>query len=96
MVSVDSVFATYDVDCHNLYGLRKQQNAIRVLHDFMYHTLYHKRRFQGILCYTTDICNTRQKKKMVGNRLIINYLRERKTGLGPATSTLARLRSQAP
>ena len=45
MVSVDSVFATYDVDCHNLYGLRKQQNVIRVLHDFMYHTLYHKRRF---------------------------------------------------
>ena len=63
MVSVDSVFATYDVDCHNLYGLRKQQNTIRVLHDFMYHTLYHKRRFQGILCYTTDICNTRQKNK---------------------------------
>ena len=45
MVSVDSVFATYDVDCHNLYGLRKQQNAKYVLHDFMYHTLYHKRRF---------------------------------------------------
>lgn len=63
MVSVDSVFATYNVDCHNLYGLRKQQNAMRVLHDFMYHTLYHKRRFQGILCYTTDICNTWQKKK---------------------------------
>ena len=34
-----------------------------------------------------------EKRKMVDNRLIINHLRERKTGLGPATSTLARLRS---
>ena len=62
MVSVDSVFATYNVDCHNLYGLRKQQNAIRVLHDFLCHTLYHKRRFQGILCHRKGLCNISQQK----------------------------------
>ncbi|WP_230312504.1 hypothetical protein, partial [Alistipes senegalensis] len=42
-----------------------------MLHDFMYHTLYHKRRFQGILCYTSDIRNTRQKKK--SERQSIDY-----------------------
>ena len=63
MVSVDSVFATYNVDCHNLYGLRKQQNAIRVLHDFMYHTLYHKPRFQGILCHRKGLCNISQQEQ---------------------------------
>ena len=74
MVSVDSVFATYNVDCHNLYGLRKQQNTIRVLHDFLCHTLYHKRRFQGILCHRKGLCNISQQKQKADNRLIISLL----------------------
>ena len=46
----------------------------------MYHTLYHKRRFQGILCYTTDICNTWQKRKTSNNPLIITRLSRAENG----------------
>ena len=34
MVSVDSIFSTYNVDCHNLYGLRKQQ------YESVWHTCF--------------------------------------------------------
>ena len=64
MVSVDSVFATYDVDCHNLYGLRKQQNAIRVLHD---------------LCVTLCITNGDFRLFRVTQQTSTTHGRKRKT-----------------
>ena len=72
MVSVDSVFATYDVDCHNLYGLRKQQNAIRVLHD---------------LCVTLCITNSYFRAFCVTQRTSVTHGRKMKTSDNPLIIT---------
>ena len=74
MVSVDSVFATYNVDCHNLYGLRKQQNTIRVL-PILCITLCITNDDFRVFCVTERASVTSvSRNKKADNRLIISLL----------------------
>lgn len=51
MVSVDSIFSTYNVDCLIFTDYASNKTRACDIHVFLYHTLYHKPRFQGILCH---------------------------------------------